>query len=71
MARKHVHTPLDQNTLPTKSHCDGQRFGYSPRTLQTLLLSLGYGKPLLFIGTQGYTVGTCISGMCGWSYTRS
>jgi hypothetical protein len=32
-------------------HSDGQRAGYFLRTMWTLLSSLGYGEPSLFIGT--------------------
>jgi hypothetical protein len=32
-----------------ESHSDGQNVGYFPRTLRTVLLALGYSKPLLFI----------------------
>jgi hypothetical protein len=39
IARKHVRTP---------SH--GQNAGYFPRTLQTVLLALGYSEPTLFVG---------------------
>jgi hypothetical protein len=35
--------------VPTESHSDGQRAGYFPRTLRTLLLALGYNEPPLFI----------------------
>jgi hypothetical protein len=49
-ARKHVHAPPHRNDVPTESHSDGQHAGYLPRTLQTLLLALGYSEPLLFIG---------------------
>jgi hypothetical protein len=34
-----------------KSHSDGQRVGYFPRTLRTLLLALGYSEPPLFVST--------------------
>jgi hypothetical protein len=51
MTRKHVRVPLCRNIVPTESHSDGQRTGYFLKTLQTLLLSLGYGEPSLFIGT--------------------
>jgi hypothetical protein len=37
--------------MPTESHSDGQRAGYYPRTLQTLLLALVYSEPPLFVGT--------------------
>jgi hypothetical protein len=33
-----------------ESHSDGQNAGYFPRTLQTVLLALGYSEPSLFIG---------------------
>jgi predicted nuclease of restriction endonuclease-like (RecB) superfamily len=36
--------------MPTESHSDGQRVGYFPMTLQTVLLELGYSEPPLFIG---------------------
>jgi hypothetical protein len=34
-----------------ESHSDGQHAHYFPRTLQTLLLALGYSEPPLFIST--------------------
>jgi hypothetical protein len=37
--------------MPTESHSDGQRAGYFPRTLQTLLMVLGYSEPPFFVGT--------------------
>jgi hypothetical protein len=37
--------------MPTESHSDGQRAGYYPRTLQTLLLALVYSESPLFVGT--------------------
>jgi hypothetical protein len=37
--------------MPTESHSDGQCAGYFLWPLRTLLLALGYGEPLLFIGT--------------------
>jgi hypothetical protein len=37
--------------MPTESHGDGQYAGYFPRTLRTLLLTLGYSEPPLFVGT--------------------
>jgi hypothetical protein len=49
IARKHVCAPPRRNAVPTESHSDGQRAGYFPRTLRTLLLELGYNEPLLFI----------------------
>jgi hypothetical protein len=47
--RKHVHVPPPMNVMPTESHSDGQNVGYFPRTLQTMLLALGYSEPPLFI----------------------
>jgi hypothetical protein len=35
--------------MPTESHSNGQRASYFPRTLRTLLLSLGNGQPLLIV----------------------
>jgi hypothetical protein len=37
--------------MPMESHSDGQRASYFLRTLRTLLSSLGYGEPPLFIRT--------------------
>jgi hypothetical protein len=50
-ARKHIHTSPSRNVMPTKFHSDGQRAGYFPRYLRTLLVALGYCEPPLFIGT--------------------
>jgi hypothetical protein len=36
--------------VPTESHSDGQNDGYFPRTLWTVLSTLGYSEPPLFIG---------------------
>jgi hypothetical protein len=47
--RKHVRAPLHRNAAPRESHSDGQRAGYFRRTLQTLLLALGYSEPQLFV----------------------
>jgi hypothetical protein len=33
-----------------ESHSDGQKAGYFPRTLRTVLLALGSSEPRLFIG---------------------
>jgi hypothetical protein len=49
IVRKHIHAPLHRNAMPMESHNDGQNVGYFPRTLWTLLLTLGYSKPLLFV----------------------
>jgi hypothetical protein len=51
-ARKHIHETLRTNVVPTESHSDGQNASYFLRTLQTLLLALGYSEPTLFIGTS-------------------
>jgi hypothetical protein len=42
--------PPHGNVVPTKSHSDGQNAGHFKRTLQTVLLAMGYSEPLLFIG---------------------
>jgi hypothetical protein len=47
-ARKHICVPPRRNVVPTESHSDGQNAGYFPRTLQTVLLALGYSEPPLF-----------------------
>jgi hypothetical protein len=57
-ARKHVRAPPRRNLVPTESHSNGQLAGYFPRTLRTLLQSLGYGEPPLFIGTSWLLRGT-------------
>jgi hypothetical protein len=49
-ARKHVRALLRRNTVPIETHSDGQHASYLPRTLRTVLLSLGYSEPPLFIG---------------------
>jgi hypothetical protein len=49
-ARKHVCTPPHRNVVPTESHSDDQNVGYFLRTLQTVLLALGYSEPPLFVG---------------------
>jgi hypothetical protein len=49
--RKHVYEPPRRNTVPTKSHSDGQDASYFLRTLRTVLLALGSSEPPLFIGT--------------------
>jgi hypothetical protein len=43
-----------------ESHSDGQNVGYFPRTLQTVLLALGYSEPLLFVSVPRL--------LCGNSY---
>jgi hypothetical protein len=48
--RKHVHVPPCRNVVPTESHSDGQNTGNFLRTLRTVLLSLGYSEPPLFVG---------------------
>jgi hypothetical protein len=54
---KHVCAPPCWNTVPMESHSNGQLAGYFPRILQTLLRSLGYGEPPLFIGTPRLLLG--------------
>jgi hypothetical protein len=51
MARKHIRAWPCRNVVPTESHSDGENAGYFPRTLWTVLLTLGYSEPLLLIGT--------------------
>jgi hypothetical protein len=58
--RKHVRTPPRRNVVPTESHSDGQNVGYFPRTLRTVLLTLGYSEPPLFISVSML--------LCGNSY---
>jgi hypothetical protein len=60
IARKHVRVLPYKNVVPTESHSDGHRAGYIPRTLQTLLLALGYSEPPLIIGVPRL--------LCGNSY---
>jgi hypothetical protein len=59
-SRKHVHALPRRNDVPTESHNDGQNAGYFPRTLQIVLLALGYSEPPPFIGTSRL--------LCGNSY---
>jgi hypothetical protein len=47
--RKHVRPPLRRNIVPTESYSDGQNAGYFLRTLWTVLLTLGYSEPPLFV----------------------
>jgi hypothetical protein len=49
-ATKHVRAPPHRNVVPTESHSDGQNAGYFSRTLRTVLLTLGYSEPPLFVG---------------------
>jgi hypothetical protein len=51
-ARKHIHTTLHRNAVPTESHSDGQIAGYFLRTLRTVLLALGYSEPPLFVSVS-------------------
>jgi hypothetical protein len=51
MMRNHIRVPLLWDAMPIESHSDGQCADYFPRTLQTLLLSLGDGESPLFVGT--------------------
>jgi hypothetical protein len=46
--------------MPIESHSDGQNDGYFLRTLRTVLLTLGYSEPPLFIGVLRL--------LCGNSY---
>jgi hypothetical protein len=48
--RKHIREPPCRNDVSTESYSDGQNASYFSRTLQTLLLALGYSEPPLFIG---------------------
>jgi hypothetical protein len=50
--RKHVRAPPCRNVVSMESHSDGQNVGYFLRTLQTVLLALGYSEPPLFIGVS-------------------
>jgi hypothetical protein len=43
--------PPHRNLVPIESHRNGQRAGYFPRTMRTLLLELGYSEPPLFVST--------------------
>jgi hypothetical protein len=49
-ARNLVCAPPRRNVVPMESHNDGQNGRYFLRTLQTVLLALGYSEPPLFIG---------------------
>jgi hypothetical protein len=60
IVRKHVRVPPRRNVVPTESHSDGQNAAYFPRTLRTMLLTLGYSEPPLFIGVPRL--------LCGNSY---
>jgi hypothetical protein len=51
MMRKNIRASLRRNAVPIESHSDRHRAGYFPRTLQTLLSSLGFGEPPLFDST--------------------
>jgi hypothetical protein len=59
IVRKHIHAPPRRNAVPMESHNDGQNAGYFLRTLQTVLLTLGYSEPPLFVGVprllRGYS----------------
>jgi hypothetical protein len=59
-ARKHVRAMPRRDVVATESHNDGQDAAYSPRTLRTVLLTLGSSEPPLFIGTPRL--------LCGNSY---
>jgi hypothetical protein len=64
-ARKHVHAPPRWNVVPTESHSDGQNDGYFLRTLQTVLLALGYREPPLFIVVSRLLRRNSYLGVCG------
>jgi hypothetical protein len=49
IVRKNILTLPCWNAVPTESHRDGQNAGYFLRTLQTVLLALGYSEPPLFV----------------------
>jgi hypothetical protein len=50
IVKKHFRVPPRRNAMPTESHSDGQNARYFPRTLRTMLLTLGYCEPPLFVG---------------------
>jgi hypothetical protein len=56
--------------MPTESHSDGQNAGYFLRTLQTVLLALGYSEPLLFIGVPRLLRGNSYLLACGVDHLR-
>jgi hypothetical protein len=47
--RKHVRAAPHRNAVATEPHSDGQNAAYFLRTIQTVLLGLGYSEPPLFI----------------------
>jgi hypothetical protein len=49
--RKHVRAPPRRDVVPTESHSNGLHADYFSRTLQALLLALGYSEPPLFVGS--------------------
>jgi hypothetical protein len=49
IVRKHVRVPPRRNAMPMESHNNGKNVVYFPRTLQTVLFSLEYSEPLLFV----------------------
>jgi hypothetical protein len=59
-AMKYVRAPPRRNVVPMESHTDGQNVGYFSRTLQIMLLGLGYSEPPLFISVLRL--------LCGNSY---
>jgi hypothetical protein len=60
IVRKHVCALPCWNVMPSESHSDGQHADYFLRSLQTLLLVLGYSEPPFFIGVPRL--------LCGNSY---
>jgi hypothetical protein len=51
--RKHVCVLPRLTAMAMESHNDGQHAGYFLRTLRTLLLTLWYSEPPLFVGVPG------------------
>jgi hypothetical protein len=68
--RKHVCAPPRRNVMPMESHSDGQNDRYFPRTLQTMLLALGYSESPLFIGVLRLLRWNSYLCMCMWSSMR-
>jgi hypothetical protein len=66
IVRGHVRAPPRRNAVTRESHSDGQRAGYFLRTLQTLLLVLGYSDPHSSSEQRGCFVGTHFFGAYVW-----
>jgi hypothetical protein len=62
--RKHVRAPPRRNVVPMESHSEGQNVGYFQRTLRTVLLTLRYSEPPLFVGVLSLLRGNSYLGMC-------